>query len=204
MWLRLSMVRELGNVSTFTHAEEIRQQKIFYETLLKAQSDLGEGLVLVEDERLVYCNQAFCNITGYSTTELAALPKIVDLAVPEEKCTLVENMARRLRGEAVVEHYETAIRHASGRRIELEIAVRLLQRVDQSPQLVVVVRDVTSRKMAERKVESTMNTLLALHEAGRILNSTLNMAEIGERLLKLVRCVSSLDAAVLHVMTQDG
>src|SRR5215217_5443608 len=184
--------------------EEIRRHKHFYETLLKTQSDLGEGLFVVEDGHLVYCNKAFCEITGRSTTELAALPSILDLAVAEERWVLEEKIARRLRGEAVEEHYETAIQHASGRRVELEGAVRLHRRGDRPPQLVALVRDTTERKRAEEKARSSTNGLLALHEAGRVLNSTLDLAEIGERLLKIVRRVSGLDAAVLHLRTHDG
>ncbi len=40
-------------MSARKRAEEISREKNFYETLLKAQSDLGEGLLVVEDGRLV-------------------------------------------------------------------------------------------------------------------------------------------------------
>jgi PAS domain S-box-containing protein len=59
-------------------AEEIRQRKDFYETLLKAQSDVGEGLLVVEAGRIRYANEAFCLISGYSTEELTTLPSVLD------------------------------------------------------------------------------------------------------------------------------
>src|SRR5215207_8296219 len=129
-------------VDAHKHAEEICRQKDFYETLLKTQSDLGEGLLIVEDGHLVYCNEAFCKISGYSMAELATIPTVLDLVVPEVRSALEDRMGRRLCGEAVQEHYEAALRHASGRRVELEIAVRLLRREGRLSQLVVLVRDI--------------------------------------------------------------
>jgi PAS domain S-box-containing protein len=198
------MLSLVGHMSARKRAEEVCLQKNFYETLLKTQSDLGEGLLVVENGHLVFCNEAFCEITGYGATELAALPNILDLAVPEERPLLEEKIARRLCGEAVEEHYETSIRHASGRRVELEVAARLLRRQGWHPQLVALVRDITARKRTEKRSASSMNALLALHEAGRLLNSTLELAEIGERLLKVLHRVFGLDAAVLHVRSQNG
>jgi PAS domain S-box-containing protein len=45
-----------------------------YETLLEAQSEIGEGFVIVEDEKITYANEAYCRMTGYEVHELKNLP----------------------------------------------------------------------------------------------------------------------------------
>jgi len=192
------------DVTERKRGEQIRHQWGFYETLLQAQSDVGEGLIVIEAGRVVYANEAFCQISGYPVTQLMELPTVLDLVVCEERSLIEDRMQRRLRGEAVEERYETTILHAGGWRVELEVAVRVLRRESKPPQLVAVARDITARKRAEEKSTSIMHTLLALHEAGRVLTSTLKLKEIVERLLEVVRRVSNLDAATLNLCTEDG
>lgn len=89
-----------------------------YRTLLKAQSEMGEGFFVHEDGRLVYANEASSKITGYGPEELMALPSILELVIPEEREDLLERMSRRLANEPVVEHYESAIVRKDGRRAD--------------------------------------------------------------------------------------
>jgi PAS domain S-box-containing protein len=143
------------DISDRKRAEEVRRQRDFYETLLQAQSDVGEGLLVIEGERIVYANDAFCLMSGYGVAELMALPTFLELAAPDQWPVLHHRMHRRLRGEAVEECYETAILHRSGRQINLELGVRLLRREAQFPHLVVVARDITERKRAEEKLHES-------------------------------------------------
>lgn len=184
-------------------AQEVRRQKDLYETLLQAQSDLGQGLLILEDGRLLNCNEAFCEISGYSVTALSALPTIFDLAVPHERFALEEKFGRLGIDYSIEGRYETAIRHASGRRVELEVTAKLLRGQAQRSYLVAVVRDITGRRQVEEKLTSATSELLALHEASRILTSTLELEKIGERLLEVMHRISGLDAAVLHILTEE-
>src|SRR5258708_13170838 len=54
-----------------------------YEAVLEALSDLGEGLVITEAGRLIYANQAYLSMTGYSLDELLSRSNLIELA-PEE------------------------------------------------------------------------------------------------------------------------
>jgi PAS domain S-box-containing protein len=177
-------------------------QKIYNETLLKALSDLGEGLLILEDGHLFYCNEAFCEISGYSMTALAALPTIADLAVPQERFALEEMFSRLRMDNSIEGRCETAIRHASGRRVELEVAARLLEGEGQRSFVVALVRDITGRKRMEEALTSATGALLALHEAGRVLASTLELEEMGRRLLEIAHRVCGLEAAVLHLLSE--
>ena len=185
-------------------AEEVRRQRDFYETLLEAQSDVGEGLLVIEGERIRYANKAFCLMSGYSAEELTALPAYSDLVAEDHRPLLDDWVRRGLRGRAPEDRCETSILHKSGRRVELEVGVRPLRRQGQLSRLVAVVHDITARKRAEERLRSSLGMLVAVHEAGRILNSSLYPEEIGKRLLEVIHRVSDLDAAILRARDERG
>lgn len=183
--------------------EGSRRQRDLYETLLEAQSDVGEGFLVVENERIRYANEAFCLISGYSAAELTVLPTFLELVVPDQRSLMEDRMRRQLRGEAVEACYEVAILHRSGRRVELDVAVRPLPRENQPSRLVAVVRDTTERRRLEERLQSSLSALVAVHEAGRVLSSTLEQKEIGARLLSIMRRICDLSAAVIDLRDGD-
>jgi PAS domain S-box-containing protein len=185
-------------------AEEEHRQGDFHKALLEAQSDVGEGLLVIEGERIRYANNAFCLISGYSTEELLSLPTFWGLAAPDQRPVLYDRMRRRLRGEWVEDRYETVMLHKSGERVKLEVGVRPLQRGGQLLHLVVVVRDITARKQVEERLQSSLGMLVAVHETGRVLSSSLDPSEISKRLLEVLNHISGLDAAILRVRDESG
>lgn len=123
----------------------LKDQTDFYEALLHAQSDLGEGLIIMEGDRIIYANDASFQITGYTADELAALPSFLLLVVPDQRTLLAERLRKRLAGKDVEEHYETAVIHKSGKHVELEIAIKKFY-VGGTMRLVVIARDISERK----------------------------------------------------------
>ena len=59
--------------------DALRGQRDLYETLLRAQSEAGEGFVLFDGERITYANEAAERLTGRSVDELRALPSWLEL-----------------------------------------------------------------------------------------------------------------------------
>ena len=57
----------------------LRTQTDRYETLLAALSEVGEGMVVIEDDRCVYANHAFEQLSGYTFPELAALESLYEI-----------------------------------------------------------------------------------------------------------------------------
>lgn len=62
-----------------------------------------------------------------------------------------------------------------------------------------VTQDMTERKRTEKELHDSLEALLAVYEAGHILGSTLQAEEIGARLLRLMRRISSSVTAVISV-----
>jgi PAS domain S-box-containing protein len=176
----------------------------FCETLLKVQSDVGEGLLVVEEGRILFVNEAFCRMSGYGRADFETLPMFLELLVPDQRRMLDDWMRRRLCGEAAEDCCELVMLHESGRRVHVRVAIRPLERQNRAPQLIVIVRDITEHKLLEAKLKSNLGTLVAMHEAGRVLGSTLELEEIAARLLKLMRRIVPLGAASIKLLGEDG
>lgn len=74
--------------------EEILRQRDLYEGMLTAQSELGEGLLVLEAERIWYANGAFCEISGYDLEELRALPGFLELIAEDEREKILDRRSR--------------------------------------------------------------------------------------------------------------
>jgi len=127
--------------------DELRRQSDLYETLLQAQSEVGEGFVIAEGPRIFYANEAFCEISGYTERELLELPTFFELFLPEERSAFLERFERRMGGGEGESHQEITLRRKDGRAVDLEIAVKE-SRTEGVPRFVIVARDVTERKRA--------------------------------------------------------
>ncbi|HKA55667.1 MAG TPA: ATP-binding protein [Candidatus Binatia bacterium] len=130
---------------------ELRRQTDLYESLVKVQSDLGEGVVISEGERIIFVNDALCRIYGYSAAELLTLPSFLELVVPEERAELTARLRRRLSGESLADQGEATVLRKDGDRINIEYAVKLVKTADRA-QLFAIVRDITERKWAEGEI----------------------------------------------------
>lgn len=164
-WVQVSATNLLAepNVQAIVaHARDITEQKQveeafrlqtdLYDTLLKTQSELGEGFIVIAAERILYANEAFCQISGYRPTELGSLPSFAELIAPEQRARLLERYRQRPDGEPVPNVYETALLHKAGRRVEVEVAAKSIETAGQ-PRLIAIVRDITARKRADKRVQ---------------------------------------------------
>jgi diguanylate cyclase (GGDEF)-like protein/PAS domain S-box-containing protein len=137
-------------------------------SLLRAISDIGEGLVITESGRFVAGNAAYEALTGYDATELAAMSSLIELAPPEERQHLTEQLATRLEGGEVPFRYESALVRKDGQRIQVETAVRRLA-AEGKHRLLALVHDISERhrmEEAERESETRFRTLFEQAQAG--------------------------------------
>ncbi|MFA7241402.1 MAG: PAS domain S-box protein [Sulfuricellaceae bacterium] len=129
----------------------LAEQYILYEALLRAQSDAGEGVLVIDNGHIILVNDAVCAITGRSAEEIKALPSFLELIYPEDREMLSERYRRRLQGEILENRYEIDIAAKEGRR-NAEIAVATMQ-MREHMCIVAVLRDITERKMLEWELE---------------------------------------------------
>ena len=154
------------------------QQQQLSTALLQAQSDLGEGVAIIDPQtqRFVYVNDALCQLYGYSAAELLDLPSFLTLIVPEEQGAFRTRLAQRQQGQPTENHYELAVRRKDGMRITIEVAVTQISGPNE-PQLVTLIRDITARKQTE---EALRQTHAALEQ--QVRERTAALAATNERL----------------------
>ena len=116
-------------------------------TLLRTVGHLGEGLVITEAGSLVYANQAYIDLTGYSEDELIGR-QLLDLAPPAAQKELTDRLRNRIMGAEVTGHYESQLVRKDGAIIDVEAAVQLLS-AEGPNRVLALVRDITARKKAE-------------------------------------------------------
>lgn len=157
----LGEVVVVHDVSERVNAQsELKRQRDLYESLLRAQSDMGEGFAILENARFQYVNDAYAGITGYTSEELLAMPSAFDLIVPEDRETIFGMEQLRKKGEIVPNVYEMAIMHKAGRRVVVEISSNYPD--PKSKRHIGLVRDVTDRNRAQAELVQTQLRLTTL------------------------------------------
>ncbi len=129
--------------------DALLNQKNLYETLLTTESEMGEGVSITEGEKIVYVNDAVCNIYGYSREEILALPSFLNIVHEDEKPLLIEKLQRRVDGTTVQSSGETRIIRKDKRVVNLEYTVRNIQ-IDGHLRMLSLIRDVTEEKQKEK------------------------------------------------------
>ncbi|HXA43081.1 MAG TPA: ATP-binding protein [Candidatus Solibacter sp.] len=137
-----------------------------YEAVLEALSDLGEGLVITEAGRLIYANEAYLSMTGYSLDELLSRSNLIELAPEELREELTVGLADILAGRRDPSHFlESQLVAKDGRRVDVESSIHMLG-TETATRILAIVRDITKRKMIESDIRE-LNDQLELRVAER-------------------------------------
>ncbi len=133
------------------------------DVLLKAVSEIGEGVILLDLPRIIYSNEAFCEITGFSEEELLSLPSFFDLVPQENRELIRDKINTHLKNRKTSGQYETIMREKSGKLVDIELTVNVIK--GNSPNRVVsIVRNVTEqKKMKEVLVHQGLQYKLLFH-----------------------------------------
>jgi PAS domain S-box-containing protein len=130
--------------------EEIRKSRLWFEAIFEASRD---GLVVEEDQKIVYANRANAHILGYDDpAEIIGKP-VSSLVAPEDISRILDYSKQRLRGEAAPSLYEFRGVRKDGSSVDLEAAVSVFD-IGAKPYIVTTVRDITERKRAEKRLRA--------------------------------------------------
>lgn len=128
--------------------EALRRQKDVYETLITAQSEMGEGVCITEGEKILYVNDAICRMYGYTREEILRMPSFLHVVPEAERTLLIERLRQRVNGERDMSAGETRILRKDGKIIDVEYTVRNFY-TEGRQQMISIIRDVTERRKAE-------------------------------------------------------
>ncbi|RPJ62659.1 MAG: PAS domain S-box protein [Acidobacteria bacterium] len=162
---------------------ELRENKARLDAVFEASRD---GIIVEEDERIVYANKAYSELYGYDSPEQLLGRHVSEVQAPEDNERMLEFGRRRLAGETVPVLYEFKGRKRDGKLIDLEASVSLSVSEGRT-RIVTVVRDIAERKRVEEQrrqfireqaarmeAEASEQRAVFLAEAGAILASSLD------------------------------
>jgi PAS domain S-box-containing protein len=123
------------------------------ERILQAMSDLGEGVVIGNPSRLVYVNDAYCAMVGYSRDEILAMSPL-DLVKTEDRSIAIDNARRRRSGLPAPVRYDLHLVRKDGALVDVEVAVKPYD-IGGPGHFIGVFRNITSRKRTERALRES-------------------------------------------------
>jgi len=155
----------LSEITIRHHTEQsLREQHDLYQALLKAQSDIDEGLFIIEKQRIVHANDALCRMTGYSQEELRAIPCFSALVHPDLREAIMARHLRRVAGEQLENRYEVDILTKTGKSCSVEVAVATMPS-NGGLATVVVMHDISLRKQMENELKGRVRFIQTLIDA---------------------------------------
>jgi PAS domain S-box-containing protein len=160
--------------------EEITQRKRIEEALRESEAKYREvverandGIAVIQDGMIKYVNPCLAKMTGYTVEEGTDSP-FTNFVHPDEVSEAVDDFKRRMRGRPMPATYERALQHKDGSRIDTEISGGIIT-YGNEPADLVIIRDITERKRAEKKLRETAEELKAQTHRLEEMNTALKV-----------------------------
>lgn len=137
--------------------KDLKKQTLLYENLLKAQSEMGEGVAIIENDKFVYVNDAFIKIFGYNKDEILNLSSSLQLIVPEKRKSLSNKKFSQNNNDFNVISGQTVAVKKDGSNIYITYSLKLMK-INAKVQLFSIVRDITEEVLAkEALIQKTID-----------------------------------------------
>ncbi|MBP7571038.1 MAG: PAS domain S-box protein [Acidobacteria bacterium] len=159
----------------------LRERSAWLDAIFDASRD---GIIVEENERIVFVNRAYVRLYGYDRPEELIGQHVSIVQAPADNERMLDFGRRRLAGEPVPEIYDFTGRRRDGSAIQLEASVAIATIADRHV-IVTVVRDVSERRRAEterakRLVEHALR--LEAQEAQKRMEALYREADEASRL----------------------
>ncbi len=144
--------------------QALRESEQKYRQLVEG---LLQGLIIVQDDRFVFCNSAFAEMTGYAVEEILSFsPDELEAKLHPDNQAPGKRRQDRAAGKALPQRYEIRMAKKDGTEIWMEAYSSSIE-YNGSAALQTAFVDITKCKRAEESaVESRERLLLALQAAG--------------------------------------
>lgn len=141
---------------------ELKNSEKKYSTLVEKSND---GIVILQDDHLVFANNKFIEITGYTRTEAIDKPFASFLSM-EYRRMIIGKFKRNLEKKRETTHkYEIELLSKTGKKIPAEINSSIIEH-EGRPAYMAIIRDITEQKTREKE-------LLKLIEVQKVLENVI-------------------------------
>lgn len=141
--------------------DALQRQRGLYETMLKTQSELGEGVCITEGKKIIYVNDAVCKISGYTRDELSALPAFLNIITEEGNPIYSDGEREKTVAELGLGSGEIEVLRRDGEKIVVEYRVKNFF-LEGRNQTISIIRDITEKKKADEQLRKEKDRAKAL------------------------------------------
>jgi PAS domain S-box-containing protein len=153
LFVGIVAVLVVGVSLALTFFDELVGENSFFKALLSAQSDAGEGVLLVEGDRVIFANQVMESLCGYSETELKALPSWMDLVGGAGRELFLKGSAASASVRQTSRRTEIELTGRDGTSKTCEAVLKSFWHAQTTRHLLVCI-DISNRKIAEEALRS--------------------------------------------------
>lgn len=142
-----------------------------FSNLIQSQEKLTYGLFTIEDDKISFCNSKFCQLFGYSSSEIINQMSLLDLTVEEEQPRLKEFLSEL--SSSQIENAEDTfeLKHKNGNKFKVKISIIKVE-LHNNSKLIGSLNEVTEIKTVNQSSNILLNSLDQLDEC--IITSNLN------------------------------
>lgn len=138
----LSVARDVSERRRILDA--LRESEGKYRAVVDGATD---GIVIARGRQLVFANEAFSRMSGYSMDELDGIP-FLSLVREEQRGEIADRVRRRLAGEDVPGTYDIDLVGKSGATFSVEVRADVIEYLG-APADLVIMRDVTENRRTQ-------------------------------------------------------
>jgi PAS domain S-box-containing protein len=143
--------------------KSLKESEEKYKTLVEQSV---QGVIVLQDNRIVFTNEAFAKISGYGIDELYSMSpeKVVALTHPEDQDLVWERLQKRLARKKVPQQYEFRSLRKDGSERFLEMFANRIT-YNGNPAIQGTIVDITERKRAEMALKISISNYRQLFNA---------------------------------------
>ncbi|MHA2239696.1 MAG: PAS domain-containing protein, partial [Candidatus Hodarchaeales archaeon] len=156
-WINLtaSIIRDdagnlLYGLGMFEDVSDLHQSEEKYRSLVERSKD---GIVIVQDITIVFLNQQFASMLGYTVEELLHT-SYFDIIHPESIKEIKARREARLAGKPGASVYETKLLKKDGTTLDIELNVGIIN-YQSTDSFFVFVRDITKQKDSIKRIKES-------------------------------------------------
>jgi PAS domain S-box-containing protein len=140
--------------------EALKESEEEYRTLIERAND---GIVIVQDGKIIFANGKLFGMLGYSHEEMLNT-EFLSYVSPDERARIADIHIRRFKGEDVPDIYEMTGIRKDGTRILIETNSGVITHQGK-PSVLALIRDISERKEAEEALKESEERYRSLSQA---------------------------------------